>query len=334
MAAYFKTGPDKISIKPLAFLMPVGIVLMVLLLLLMPLVIILFAFRADLSQITYKNLAPGILMLPLLLACIPLLLLSRRTITFDLINQTISQRTLGRGRSLMRFDEAGEIVLMTSVGLYYRLKSKRDRYGKGYRISPYFNGQDKGKTVFDEELLPAIRAMLKAQPATPAVDYALQDAGMLQWFEAFKDGYRLRPGHSRRQYLPGLIILLLALLYFWFRVFTQAMPSDTEHRFSIILIFPLLLLLATFSKRIYFDPSKRQIVVYRFGIITAHYNRGDFTGFNIVRKTYNGLYNGTDVRLKFRKAGNNKEQELTLETFKKTVPIADFLKEAEWVLNR
>ncbi|WP_118952291.1 hypothetical protein [Taibaiella helva] len=332
MAVFFQVGPDRISIRPLAFLKPVSIVLIVMLVL-MPFVIILLAHQGDPGQLSYKDLAAALIMLPLILACIPLLVLSRRTLIFDRISQTIFTQTLGRKRTLMRFDEAGEIVLMTAIGLYYRLKSKGDRYGKGYRISPYFQGQDKDKDTFDNTLLPAIKAMLQERPAVPATDYALQDAGLLQWYEQCREGYRLKTGKARKQYLPALILLLAALLYFWYRRYFQAVPADAERPYTIILIFPFLLVLAAFTKRICFDSSTRQIIVYRLGFAMARYSRDAFSGFNIVRKTYNGLYNGTDVRLKFRKAGSSREQELTLETFNKTVPIEAFLKETEWVLN-
>jgi len=332
MAAYFNIGEDRIIIKPLAFLMPVGIAL-ILMLVLTPVMITLIAYRNHPGDIRLENFASAIIILPLILACIPLLVLSRRTLIFDRISQTIFTQTLGRKRTLMRFDEAGEIVLMTAVGLYYRLKSKGDHYGKGYRISPYFQGQDKDKDTFDNTLLPAIKAMLQERPAVPATDYALQDASLLQWYEQYREGYRLKTGKARKQYLPALILLLAALLYFWFRSSFQAVPADAERPYTIILIFPFLLVLAAFTKRICFDPFTRQIIVYRLGFVMARYSRDAFSGFNIVRKTYNGLYNGTDVRLKFRKTGSSREQELTLETFNKTVPIEAFLKETEWVLN-
>lgn len=334
MAAYFDIGPDRIAIKPLAFLKPVGIAL-ILLFVLMPVMIILIAYRNNLGDIEPGNFVVALFMLPLILACIPLLIRSGRIILFDRISQSISTQTLGRKRELMRFDEAGDILLTSSFGWHYRLKSKQDRYGKGYRLSPFFQEGDKDKKEFEERLLPAIRAMLQSQPqAAPVVDYALLDTGLLQWYKEYRDGYRLNAVQNRKRFLPALIILPLILLYFWFRVATQAQPSDTERHFSLILILPLLLVLAMVTKRIYFDPQSRQIIVYRLGIAMARYRKDAFTGFTIVRKTHNGLYDGTDVRMKFRKPGSSREQELTLETFNKTTPIESFLQETEWVLRR
>jgi hypothetical protein len=335
MAKYYTIEKGGIIIKPLAFMAPIGWAL-VALFLLMPITIILIMVKGHVQQVEPKYLAYYIIMLPFLLACIPLFTYSRRRIFFDAHQQTIYLKTIFGQKPLMVFTNVADITCQTTFGLVYFIKSKDDRYGKGYRISPSFSGEkDKDKMVYESIVLLGIYKLLKAATATTVADNnnILIDTGHLGYYETTPTGYVLKPA-SILKFVPFIILLGLAIFYYWYQAFAKPETGQSDKQVSVFLLIPIALGLLTITKRVVFDTAQSKIKVYRLGVVFITYPITDLTGFNIVRKTYNGLYSGTDVRLKFTKPGNKQLRELTLMDFNKTNPIEPFINETEFVIAK
>jgi hypothetical protein len=338
MAKYYSISREQITIKPLAFLAPIGFALIVMLLLL-PITTLLIMMKGHLQDIEPKYFAWYIILLPFLLGCTAFFTYSRRQIIFDAGQQTIYIKSVFGQKALMAFNQVASIQWVMRFGIAYYLKSKGDRYGTGYRISPSFSKeQDKDKIEFDSVVLPAIWRILGTQTTpltgeTTDTSNVLFDAGQMAYYKPHPDGYALTPMGINR-YLPVLLIFGAFACYSWFHLLTKPVLSDSDKQLSILLIIPVLACLLTVTKKMVFDITAQKIKLYRLGFVVATYPISTFAGFNIVRKTYNGLYNGTDVRLKFLKPGSKQERELTLADFGKTNPIEGFITETEYILAR
>jgi hypothetical protein len=334
MAKYYSIDKGSVMIKPLAFMAPIGWALIALFVL-MPITIILIMVKGHLQQIEAKYFASYFMMFPFLLACIPLFTYSRRQVIFDAYQQTIYLKTIFSQKALMTFANAADIKCQTTFGMVYFIKSKDDRYGKGYRISPSFSGEkDKDKIVYDSTVLPEIYKLLSSAPTTVADNNkALFDAGHLSYYETTPPGYILKPA-SVLKFLPLIILFGLAIFYYWYQAFTKPAPAQSDKQVSVFLLIPIVLGLLTITKRVVFDTVQSKIKVYRIGFVFATYTITELAGFNIVRKTYNGLYSGTDVRLKFIKPGSKQQRELTLIDFNKTNPVEPFINETEFVIAK
>lgn len=332
MAKYYRLQKDSIIIRPLAFLAPIGLAILALLLL-MPITIILIMVKGNFGDIEAKYFASYFIMLPLLLACIPFFTYAQRQVIFDAVLHTISIKTIFGKKKLMEFNQVATIDPQIRFGLVYYLKSSDDKYGKGFRISPSFTGeQDKEKKHFDDVVLSALKQMFSSVPGSPAADKQnIKGLGILTYYLADNDVYRLKNAGIMK-FLPMLIFFGLFACYFWYNLFTKTQPSDSDRHLSVIVLIPITIFVLTLSKRITFERNTQKIKVYRLGILVKTYMLNNFAGFNIVRKTVNGLYSGTDVRLKFKKTAGMAE--LTLADFGKTTPIEDFLTETEYILEK
>jgi hypothetical protein len=333
MTKYYNINNGRIIIKPLAFMAPIGWA-MVAFFLLMPVTIILILVKGHIQEIESKYFGYYILMLPFLLACIPLFTYSRRQVIFDGNQQIVYLKTIFGQKVLMTFANVAGIVCKVTFGQVYFINSKDDRYGKGYRISPSFaKEKDKDKLYYESNVLPEIWKMIEMAPASPVADNskALLDAGNLSYYKTVPTGFLLKPA-SILKFLPLLILAGPAIFYYWYQTFTKIAATNSDKQVSFFLLIPIVLSLLTVTKRVVFDTVQRKVKVYRLGFVFVTYPITEMAGFNIVRKTYNGLYSGTDVRLKFVKPGSKTPRELTLQDFNKTNPVEPFINETEFVI--
>lgn len=332
MAKSFQINPDQIITRPLAFLTPIGIVFIVMLLLL-PVMIMMLSADSKPANITADDLKGFVIILPFILACIPFFIYSRREIIFNTADHAIYRKSLFGRKLLLRFNEVADIVLKAGIGQSYYIKSVTDRYGQGIRISSSFSGEkDKDKLEFDKFALPAIRQMLAKQSVDHIVhnDNLLLKAGILHYYTVHPQGYLLKPG-GLLKLLPGLILLGLAACYGWYSVIVN--PTG-DKALAIGTTIGFIIMVFTITKRLVFDVLAREVIVYHLGFAISRYPLYNFAGFNIVRKTYNGIYSGTDVRLKFTKPDKQSTSEVTLADFNKTNPIEPFINETEYVLSK
>lgn len=316
---------NRISVRPLAFLLPVGIAFMALLAL-MPVTIALMAG----TGFTARSLASYILVLPLIAACLPLLFYSRRQVIFDNHAKMIYRKTIWGTRALLPFSEVADIIPETRFGIAYYIKPRTDYYGRGLLLSPPFtSATDKAKQSFDSTALPAIRPMLASATATaPDNTRMMHEAGVLQYYTACPDGYRLLlPGFSK--FIPVVIFsVLLAFTAY------GLLSGQSRTGYMIFICLGFLVTLASATRRVVFLTGAQIVRLSFFSIPMGTYRLSDFAGFQVVRKTHNGIYNGTDVRMTFTRAGSRRKKELTLRTFRKTAPIESFITETAFVSGR
>lgn len=320
MTKYYSISGDRIVIRPLAFLVPIAWVLIALLVL-APLAVILILTKGDLNETQPKTWASLILVLPLLLACIPLFAYGRRQLIFDNGQQVIFIRALFGIRPLMNYSQVAEISWKQLFGIGYYIKSRDDRFGKGYRISPAFAGvKDKDKLEYEQTVLPAIRQALASQstPIDPGTN--LPVPGKLVFFIPHSVGYVLK---SR-----GRLVYVLLIVFFGLAAW-----AARDRQLMLFALIPVTIGVVMFNKRIVFNMLQQQVNLSVLGIPLASYPFTHFAGFSIVRKTMNGMYNGTDVRMKFIKQGTKRIRELLLADFRKTNPIEPFIKEVEYILT-
>ena len=336
MAKYYANDKDRMVIRPLAFLQPIGIAFLVLLLLL-PLMTIFILLKGHIQDMETKNLASYILLLPLFIASIPLFTYSRRQVIFDKNERMVFLQTIFGKKPLMAFEEMADVSLKATFGMAYYLNSKADRYGKGHRISPAFmNAKDPAKKEYEEVLLPEIRQFRVVQSATSILSdpakIALQ-TGILNFYDTHADGYVLKP-NSIKAALPSFVLFLFFAAVGWYSIlFGNGWPEKGQF-IPFLPFIPLGFFLATLSRRVIFDVQRKSVRLYLFGLPIVTHPLPGFTGFSIVRKTHNGIYNGTDIRMKFRKDGKKEDKELTLKSFGKTNPVEPFLDETEFVLGK
>jgi hypothetical protein len=332
MAKSYQISNEQIVTRPLAFLAPIGIVFVIFLLLL-PLMIMMLSVEGNIDNLNASDWKGFVIILPFVLACTPFFTYSRRRVIFNAADHTIYRQTIFGRKALLQFNEVADIVLKAGIGQSYYIKSLADRYGQGYRISSSFSGEkDKDKREFDEVVLPAIRRLLLQQPAANRVHHSkvLLEGGVLEYYEDHSQGYLLKPG-GLLKLLPGLILLGLGACYGWYSVLMN--PGDNK-ALAVGVSVGFTFMVFAFTKRLIFDVTARQVIVYHLGFPVSRYPLANFDGFNIVRKTYNGLYSGTDVRLKFKKPDSPSVSEVTLADFNKTNPIEPFINETEFVLNK
>lgn len=336
MAKYYTKEKERIVIRPLAFLVPIGIAFIIMLLLL-TLMTLLIMLKGQIQEIEAKDLGSYILLLPLIIACIPFFTYSRRKVVFEQNDKMVYLYTLFGKKRLMSFDEMGDITMIANFGMAYYLKSKADRYGKGYRISPSFlKANDQSKREFDEVLLPAISEMKKTSTGPVVSDQkklSLQ-AGVLSFYHSHNEGYVLGPQGGKWKYLPIAVVFLLFSSIGWYPLISGAGWPEKDQFFVFMPLIPLGLGIAMISRRVVFDVKRKNVRLYHFGLPLITYPISRFAGFSIVRKTHNGAYSGTDVRMKFVKEGSKEPKELTLTGFGKTNPIEPFLDETEFVLEK
>jgi hypothetical protein len=336
MAKFYVNDKDRMVIRPLAFLLPIGIAFLVLLLLL-PLMTMLIMLKGQVQEIEAKNFASYILLLPLIIASIPLFTYSRRQVVFEKNERKVYLQTIFGRKPLMAFEEMGDVDLKATFGMAYYLKSKADRYGKGYRISPSFiNVNDASKKEYDEVLLPEIYKFRALQSTATIVSdpakISLQ-AGMLNFYNTHADGYVLKP-NGIWSAIPSFALFLVFAGATWYSIIFGKGWPEKDQFIPFLPLIPLGFFLATISRRVIFDVNRKSVRLYLFGLPLITYLISGFRGFSIVRKTHNGIYNGTDVRMKFVKDGKKEEKELTLKGFGKTNPVEPFLDETDFVLEK
>lgn len=336
MAKFYTNGKERMVIRPLAFLLPIGIAFLIMLLLL-PLMTMVIMVKGQVQEIEAKNFASYILLLPLIIASIPLFTYSRRQVVFEKNERKVYLQTIFRRKPLMAFEEMGDVDLKATFGMAYYLKSKADRYGKGYRISPSFiNVNDASKKEYDDVLLPEIYKLRALEPAAAIVSdpakISLQ-AGILNFYHTHADGYVLKP-NGIWSAIPSFGLFLVFAGATWYAIIFGKGWPEKDQFIPFLPLIPLGFFLATISRKVIFDVNRKSVRLYLFGLPLITHPLSGFTGFSIVRKTHNGIYNGTDVRMKFVKNGSKEVKELTLKGFGKTNPVEPFLDETEFVLEK
>jgi hypothetical protein len=216
-------------------------------------------------------------------------------------------------------------------GYNYRLFKKSNRHGKGLIVS---SGYSKATNVnliqFQQEVLPKIDELVFANaPVIPK-----QTIYDFQFFKEEGGVYLLRDNKI------GSLIIGLILIGITVAILLN--PDFLTHEGSIqkilLTYFPAVIglaLLFAATSNIRFDKAQRKIIRSTFaGRVIKEYPFDHLIRFQIIRKTTNFIYSGTEVRAEIELPAKNKVTTLILKNFTGTKKIDRFIDEANTILGR
>lgn len=258
---------------------------------------------------------------------IPMLIFAKSHISFNLATSEVYKKGIFGSKRLMHFSEIDCIVhknMATQMG--YFISVKGDKFGKGIFLHS-------AVPQFVMEVLPAIQNMISGSHSQVSQNNVAIEAGNYEYY-IFKDGKYHADTNSFRKFglgLAGVSFFFFGTVYFYLKT-----PSSggEDMKYLIISLCVLLLLGALYSKKAYFDTQTKQLIFKFYGITFAKYPLSEFQNFSITRNTTNGMYNGTDVKLKFLKSDGKTRESLDLRDFGKTKGIERFIDETEHIINK
>lgn len=216
-------------------------------------------------------------------------------------------------------------------GFNYKLFRKSNRHGRGLLVSAgYSKGSDTNLIAFQQEVIPKIDELVFAN-APVITKQAIYD---FKFFREEGDVYLLRD-NKIGSFIFGLIFIgaTVAIL-----LNPDFLSQEGSIQKILITFFPAIIglaLLFAATSNIRFDKSQRMIIRSTFaGRMTKEYPFDDLIRFQVIRKTTNLIYSGTEVRAEIFLPAKNKTTILNLKSFIGTKKIERFLDEANTILGR
>lgn len=231
------------------------------------------------------------------------------------------------------FDDIAAIELYQTLGsgFNYSLFKKSNRHGRGLIVSAgYSKATDTNLIQYQNEVLPKIDELVFAN--APIISkQAIYD------FEFFKEEggvYTLR-----QQKIGGLIlgfILIGITVAIWLT--PDFMMEEAVFKRMLVTYFPLiigLVFIYNFFSSLKFDKNQRKVIQSTFGGLKVNeYAFDDLVRFQIIRKTTNLIYSGTDVNAEIYLPNKDTMKTLMMRSFISTKKIDRFLDEANTILGR
>ncbi|CAH0306638.1 hypothetical protein SRABI27_04599 [Pedobacter sp. Bi27] len=317
--------PSKLIIYPKRNLRIVGLIFFVLIA-----AIIFFLSRSEKDYSTGLTLGYyGVLLL------IPLLLIfiAETKVIFDGNSRVLYKKIGFLPTGSIPFDDIASVQAyeIMGSGYNYRLFKKSNRHGKGIIVSSgYSKATNPNLIQFQQEVLPKIDELVFANaPVIPK-----QTIYDFQFFKEEGGVYLLRDNKI------GSLIIGLILIGVTVSILLNPDFLTNEGSFQKILLtyFPAIIglaLLFAATSNIRFDKSQRKIIRSTFaGRVLKEYPFDDLIRFQIIRKTTNLIYSGTEVRAEILLPAKNKTTTLILKSFIGTKKIERFLDEANTILGR
>jgi hypothetical protein len=293
---------------------------------------IIIAFRS----IGEQNIVTVIPFASLLFGALVLLFLGGFTyILFDRTNSKMKKMLFGFVPvRIVPFDKIHGVNIVTQRpgGFTFRLFTKNNKFGRGIVISSgYGKDTDANAVAFSNEVVPLIHQYLDAaDPLPQAKEEFITD---YKYFTADGGVYTVK-GNK-----PATFILGLALLALGIHECTPAAwlvdlnPIGKALMTGGPIVFGIICIAAAFTK-ITFNTGTRMIErksPIRLG--NYQYPFEHFVNFQTVRKSYNGIYSGTEVLMYFLKPGDNKEKTVLLSTFRNSQKIERFVQEIQSIMR-
>lgn len=224
------------------------------------------------------------------------------------------------------------VVTQQAGGYNYRIFTRTDKFGKGTVIScGYSKNTDPNAIAFTNEVIPLIHRFLDEVAPLPE-QKAVHISNYTYFTEA--DGvYTLKVNKA------GGLLLGLPLLLVGIHECTPAAWLTDVSTFGklLVCIVPILMgivfIAAAFTKTTF---NTRTRMVQRkspIGLNNQKHPFEYFLNFQSIRKTYNGIYTGTDVIMYFQKPGDSKAKGLLLSSFRNTRKIERLMQEIESIMR-
>jgi uncharacterized membrane protein len=224
--------------------------------------------------------------------------------------------------------EGINIIRNNTGGYNFQAFKKNNKFGKGIVVScGYSKDTDANALAFVQEVINPVHAWLDQsqvpeKTVTPITSY--------RFFRVNHTDYLVK----RSKILP----FLGAVGFTAFGIYALLNPTIYDEspylRYGVIIVTLLLGfggVIALFTKMT-FDTSAKVLRVAS-PIRNKEYAFTDFDGFQIVRRSTNMIYTGTDVKIYFRANNNQKEGALVLKTFLGTKKIDRFLDEVKNIMQ-
>jgi len=216
-------------------------------------------------------------------------------------------------------------------GYNYRLFKKSNRHGKGLIVSSgYSKATNPNLIQFQQEVLPKIDELVFANaPVIPK-----QTIYDFQYFKEQGGVYLLRD-NKIGSFVFGFIFIgaTVAIL-----LNPDFLAREGTFQGILITYFPALIglaLLFAATSNVRFDKVQRKVIRSTFaGRVVKEYPFDDLIRFQIIRKTTNLIYSGTEVRAEILIPAKNKTTALMLKNFIGTKKIDRFIDEANTILGR
>lgn len=226
--------------------------------------------------------------------------------------------------------EAINIVRNNTRGYNFRVFKKNNKFGKGTIVSAgYSKDTDKNALAFIDEVISPVHAWLDSTQVPEKASSA--PIGTYSFFEVNQTEHKVK---KSKVFLLAMSAALIAFAVFALIDDSVMANARSFMKYAVIFgsfIFGVLLLVGSFTK-IIFDTAGRCVrVVSPFR--NKEYAFEDFDGFQIVRRSTNMIYTGTDVQIYFRANNNQKAGMLVLKTFMGTKKIDRFLEEANNIMR-
>lgn len=293
---------------------------------------IIIAFRAMGEQ----NVISSVPVASFLLFALALFFMGGFTyILFDRTNNKMKKMLFGFiPVRIIPFDKIQGVNIVTQRpgGFNFCLFTKANKYGRGIVISSgYSKDTDKNAVAFSNEVIPLIHQFLDA--ADPLPEEKIEIITDYRYFIPDGGIYTLKASRITSLVI-GVGLLAIGI--------HECTPAAWMTNLSMIgkiimttvpILFGIIFIAAAFTK-ITFNTGTRMIErksPIRIG--SYQYPFEHFVSFQTVRKTYNGIYSGTEVHMFFHKPGDNKENAIVLSTFRNTQKIERFLQEIKTILR-
>jgi hypothetical protein len=314
--------PDRVSIYPYGILNIMGIFFAV----------IMIGISLFLSNST------GGTSLPLIaFSAITVLLVfafARNSVVFDNTSRMMYRKLFGvLNTKTVGFNELHgiKVVTTTAGGYNYRIFLKKDPHGKGVPVSSGFTKRNETNArAYASEVIPAIEHYLAYSRSGP--ETVSPPVTSFTYYQKDQQLYIVK--NSK----PGKIFMSLVLMAI--SIFFIANPAIFKYEESVqkyisivgCMIGSLAILAVAFTKITFDTYSKTVKRIMPLGLGTKQILFEDFTGFNIVRRTTNMIYSGTDIHMNFHPQGA-KPYTLVVKRFRKTKKIERFLEETRTLLS-
>ncbi len=257
---------------------------------------------------------------------IPVLYVIKAQIIFDNKSSEIFKKGLFFKKKIMNFDDVHSIELsnLATISGYF-IKEKGDKFGRGI----FLQGQS---DKFQKDVLPAIHAIVFKKSAVAPEKSQTVFSGNFKYFTFSDNKYYVNP-NAFKKYKWGFFIFSFIFLGFLYSFLTNEL-DESEVKFIYFSLIPLLIFIGLFSKRTYFDLHSNELTFKFFGVKISKFSLSDFHNFSIIRKTTNGVYNGTMIKLLFRKDNGQVKESYELWNFNKTQGIEDFITETRYIIDQ